>query len=184
MNFWKQLIIFGFHFKHCHTFLLYFTDMPYRCCVGGCDNDSRYPEKMVKRNHVETLKFHRFPKEESEREMWQHNISKGRKFFKASNFMRVCSNHFKYGRPTNAEPRPTLYLVPSDKKKKSPRKRKLRRCLSQPLQQNKDKLQQSSQAESEPEPPPAQVPHISLRISVAFEKMIQDSNVRLFTCSV
>lgn len=25
----------------------------YRCCVGGCDNDSRYPEKKIlKREHA------------------------------------------------------------------------------------------------------------------------------------
>ena len=36
----------------------------------------------------------------------------------------VCSNHFQYEKPIPAAQNPTLYLVPSDAKKKSPRKRK------------------------------------------------------------
>ena len=40
----------------------------YRCCVGGCDNDSRYPEKVLKRGHVPgDLTWHYFPKDLKER---------------------------------------------------------------------------------------------------------------------
>lgn len=36
----------------------------------------------------------------------------------------VCSNHFVNGKPSYKEPNPTLYLVPSDITKPSPKKRK------------------------------------------------------------
>ena len=32
-----------------------------RCCMGPCNNDSRYPEKLVKRGTVENIKWHKFP---------------------------------------------------------------------------------------------------------------------------
>ncbi len=97
----------------------------YRCCVGGCDNDSRYKENIVKRGHVEgELKWHHFPKDKDARATWVTNISRGRKDFTASDYKTVCSNHFQYGKPTFSSPHPTLYLVKSDECKKSPKRRK------------------------------------------------------------
>jgi len=50
----------------------------YRCCVGGCHNDSRYPEKVVKRGHVSgDLTWQYFPKDTKERSLWVKNILKG-----------------------------------------------------------------------------------------------------------
>ena len=43
----------------------------------------------------------------------------------ASDHRTVCSNHFEHGKPTYGSPNPTLYPVPSDVKKPSPRKRKM-----------------------------------------------------------
>ncbi|PFX11930.1 THAP domain-containing protein 11 [Stylophora pistillata] len=98
----------------------------YRCCVGGCDNDSRYKEKIVKRSHVEgELRWHHIPKQPEKRKQWTKNVSKGLSGFVASDHKTVCSNHFEYGKPTFASPNPTLFSVPSDKNKSSPRKRKL-----------------------------------------------------------
>eukprot|EP00794_Sanderia_malayensis_P016401 gene16401-18038_t len=98
----------------------------YRCCVGGCYNDSRYVDKIVKRGHVDgELRWHHFPKQPEKREQWTRNVSKGLCGFVASDHKTVCSNHFQYGKPTFAAPNPTLFLVESDKKKSSPRKRKL-----------------------------------------------------------
>ena len=98
----------------------------YRCCVGGCDNDSRYPEKILKRGHVTgNLTWHYFPKDPEERAIWVKNISKGLEDFVLSDYKVVCSNHFQYGKPTFSCHAPTLYLVFSDKSKRSPRKREV-----------------------------------------------------------
>ena len=98
----------------------------YRCCVGGCDNDSRYPDKIVKRGHVEgELRWHYLPKNPERRAECTEQISKGLEKFLATDNKVVCSNHFQYGKPTFASPKPTLYLVQSDKRKPSPRKRRI-----------------------------------------------------------
>ena len=97
----------------------------YRCCVGGCDNDSRYPDKIVKLGHVEgELRWHYIPKDPDTRKKWADQISKGLENFKASDHRVVCSNHFEYGKPTFASPIPTKYLIASDKYLASPKKRK------------------------------------------------------------
>ena len=97
----------------------------YRCCVGGCDNDSRYPDKIVKRRHVEgELHWHYIPKDLDTRKKWADQISKGLENFKALDHRVVCSNHFEYGKPTFASPIPTKYLIASDKYLASPKKRK------------------------------------------------------------
>lgn len=102
------------------------NSMPhYRCCVGGCNNDNRWPEKMIKRGHVkDDLKFHYITKDPVKRKIWETNIGKGRTDFKATDNQTVCSNHFEYGKPTFLSPNPTLFLVKSDQNKKSPRKRR------------------------------------------------------------
>ena len=43
----------------------------YGCFVGGFNNDSRYPEKIVQRSHVKELKFCHFPKDESKGQLWK-----------------------------------------------------------------------------------------------------------------
>ena len=98
----------------------------YPCCVGGCNNDSRYRDKIVKRCHVNgEFRWHHFPRDPIKREQWRKNVSKGLFGFVGSDHRTVCSNHFKYGKPTYGSPNPTLYPVPSDVKKPSPRKRKM-----------------------------------------------------------
>ena len=42
----------------------------YYCCVTECNNNFRYPEKIVKRGHIKQLKFYYFPKDEKKRELW------------------------------------------------------------------------------------------------------------------
>ena len=39
-------------------------------CFGGCNNDTRYPERIIKRGHVQELKFHHFPKDPEKRTVW------------------------------------------------------------------------------------------------------------------
>ena len=98
----------------------------YRCCVGGCDNDNRNPEKIIKRGHVEgELRWHYMTKDPAKWVIWEANIGKGRQNFKATDHQVVCSNHFQYGKPTFSSPNPTIYLRQSDNVKKSPKKRPL-----------------------------------------------------------
>eukprot|EP00795_Rhopilema_esculentum_P017082 gene17082-8599_t len=69
-----------------------------RCCVGSCDNDTRYPDKLVKRNHVEKLRWHRFTEDPGKWKQWISLISKGRADFNPGPWTYVCSNHFVDGR--------------------------------------------------------------------------------------
>ena len=103
-----------------------------RCAVGFCDNDKRYPDLQVKRSHVETLCFHKWPKEENSAKLWRKQILKSRK----DNFdpkpgasgTFVCSNHFPMGKRTAGNPEtdyPSIFLTLSDyQHQKSPKKGK------------------------------------------------------------
>ena len=98
----------------------------YRCCVGGCNNGSRYPNRQVKWSHVKhDLKFHYFPKDPSKRTEWVKQVSRGLHNFVSSDHKTVCSNYFVNGKLPFMHPTPTFYLVVSDISKSSPRKRKL-----------------------------------------------------------
>jgi len=90
-----------------------------------CNNDSRYPNKIVKRGHVEgNVRWHYFPKDPVKRAAWSEQISKGLENFVATDHKVVCSNHFQYGRPTFSSPTPTEFLVARDYQQSSPRKRR------------------------------------------------------------
>ena len=76
-----------------------------RCCVGGCDNDKRYPDRIVKHsNVVGKLRFHNFPANEESKCAWVQKISKGRVMLETENLDNyfVCSNHFVDGKPTTS----------------------------------------------------------------------------------
>ena len=94
------------------------------CCVGGCDNDRRYPDRQVKRSHVSYLQFHAIPTKEVMKTKWESQISKGQENFKIGKSMTVCSNHFTDAKPTTANPYPTLFLNESDNFHRSPVKRR------------------------------------------------------------
>ena len=96
----------------------------YRCCIGGCNNDSRYPEKLVVKSHVTQLKFHYFPKDGAKRAKWVTQISKGLDGFKVSDNKVVCSNHFECGKPTFLCDTPTMYLTVSSSRQSTLRKRR------------------------------------------------------------
>ena len=96
------------------------------CSVGPCDNKSWLVDRLVKRSHVQELKFHHFPKNEEQRKLWASQVSKGHKDFKIMSGSTICSNHFVKGKPTYDFPYPTLFLTPSDVGlKHSPTKRQL-----------------------------------------------------------
>ena len=82
-----------------------------RCCVGTCDNDTRYQENFVVKGHVQKLMFHRFSRNEEKRKAWTSLISKGGSVFTPNGGSRICSNHFKDGQPTTKNPNPTLWLT-------------------------------------------------------------------------
>ena len=66
-----------------------------RCCVGTCDNDKRYFDKLKVKDHVKDLKWHRFPTVNLERKKtWTALVNKGRVNFTPTNGSRICSNHF------------------------------------------------------------------------------------------
>ena len=96
-----------------------------RCCVGGCNNDKRYPNDYVMRSHVSNLRFHYFPQDTEIRKKWDTNISRGLVNFTSSDYKTVCSNHFVDAKPTPDNPHPTLYLKAREMAGPSPRKRKL-----------------------------------------------------------
>ena len=96
----------------------------YCCCVGGCNNDSRYPDKIVKRSHVKELKFHPFPKDESKRQLWKEQVDKDLDGFIVSDNKVVCSNHFEYAKPTYASPVPTMFMNIRKALEPSPKKRR------------------------------------------------------------
>jgi hypothetical protein len=99
-----------------------------KCCVGGCDNDRRYPGKYYVHSHVEKLGFHKPANSEDAIRTWCIQVQKGRKDFKIGRSREsviVCSNHFVDGRPTKSNPIPTLFLTPFEHSTaKSPKKRR------------------------------------------------------------
>ena len=82
-----------------------------RCAVGTCKNARKYKEKYVIKPHISAynnsleLKFWRcsdpklYPK-------WTTACNRKNFKFGKNNF--ICSNHFKYGKPTLVSPNPTL----------------------------------------------------------------------------
>ena len=67
----------------------------YRCCVEMCNNDSRYPAKIVNRGPIEgEIRWHYFPKDPKRRAECSEQISKGLESFVATNNKVVFSNHF------------------------------------------------------------------------------------------
>ena len=101
-----------------------------RCCVGPCDNDKRYPDKIKKRSHVEAMKWHRFPKSEARRQEWVARISKGGENFHSGKWTYVCLNCFRDGEPSTRYLNLSLFLTrhnemqAAPKKRRSPAKRK------------------------------------------------------------
>ena len=60
-----------------------------KCCVGGCNNDKRYPERNKKKGHVSILKWHRFTTDDTNRPLWIAAISHGRDFFQPGDWTYV-----------------------------------------------------------------------------------------------
>ncbi|XP_065684684.1 uncharacterized protein LOC136096934 [Hydra vulgaris] len=92
------------------------------CAIFGCNNDRRYKEKYVLKDHIyktfsfSELKF--FTCKESYFLTWSKIINreivdpltKKRKLYAVNKNTKVCANHFEYGKPTELSPHPKLYL--------------------------------------------------------------------------
>ena len=104
-----------------------------KCCVGGCNNDRRYPKEWVIHSHVEKLSFHK-PKQ-SLIEAWPRQVQKGTKDFsigKSRESVVACSNHFRDRKPSVSNPIPSLFLIPFEhSNSKSPKScNQVRFCLT------------------------------------------------------
>ena len=90
-----------------------------RCSVGVCNNDRRYPEKIIVRSHVSNFQFHGLPKDQKLRQNCH-----GRQNYVESAYVKICSNHFEDGERTFRCSVRTLLLTKSDvKTQQSPHKR-------------------------------------------------------------
>ena len=63
-----------------------------RCCVGSCDNDKRYPDKIVNKGYVEKLRWDRFTEDPGKQKQWASLISKGGTDFNPGSWTYACSN--------------------------------------------------------------------------------------------
>ncbi|XP_066288831.1 uncharacterized protein [Branchiostoma lanceolatum] len=77
-----------------------------RCAVFGCNNDRRYPEKLLIKDHVTTIKWHYCPPKS--RRIWTKLLN--REGFEVTSNTRICSNHFVLGGPHGQHPHPCLYM--------------------------------------------------------------------------
>ena len=84
-----------------------------RCSVGVCNNDRRYPEKILVRSHVSNFQFHGLPKDKKLRQI---KIRQGRQNYNESTYVKICSNHFEDGERTFRCSVPTLVLTKSNVK--------------------------------------------------------------------
>ena len=71
-----------------------------RCVVGICDNDKRFPNKMVKHSYVQgDIKIHKLPVNNQIKRAWIAQVSKERKDFQPPKFFlfvkSFCSRQAK-----------------------------------------------------------------------------------------
>ena len=139
--------------------------------MGSCDNDKRYPDKLVRRNHAEKLRWHRFTENPEKRKQWISLISKGRVEFNPGPWTYVCSNHFVDGKPTTINPLPVLYLTASEKKTQSPKKR--RHIVYQQADNKKSKGESDANKD--------EVEMITVSPSMTFAQLTCEHDVRFYT---
>jgi hypothetical protein len=151
-----------------------------RCCVGGCNNDRRYPERQKKRSHVSVLRFHSVPANEAMRDKWEEQVAKGRDNFTLGKSMKVCSNHFIEAEPTYAHRYPTLYLTESDSIHKSPVKRRM--ITKTPIAK---KMKSATSSATSPSVPPTAAEDGPMNVialpALAFSQLTRESDVHLHT---
>ncbi|XP_071177782.1 uncharacterized protein [Mytilus edulis] len=147
-----------------------------RCSIGICDNDRRYPDKLVKRSHVSNLQFHSLPKDPQLSKLWHDKIRQGRQNYLESKSVKICSNHFQDGERTFRCPVPTLFLNNSDlKTQKSPHKRNPCKRSDKSVDK-KRKLAKSGTDTSEDS-----VPNSTFTLCIASTQLTRDADVHFLT---
>ena len=147
----------------------------HRCCVGGCNNDWRYPEKLVVKSHVKELKFHHFPKDELKRKLWVAEVSKGLVGFQATNNKVVCSNHFEFGKPTFSSSMPTMYLAIRSYDKSPKKRRKLSYKPTSTVTSLTDIKLESNENDKTVQC------SFSIKAALVFANLTRDNDVKFFT---
>ena len=149
----------------------------YRFCVGGCNNDLSYPEKLVVKSHVTQLKFHYFPNDGAKRAKGVAQISKGLVGFKVSDDKVVCSNHFECGKPTFLCHTPTMYLTVGSSRQSKPRKRRKLdyKCKQDMPEDNQDPTDVSPDNDKKVQR------NLLVKSVPLFDRFTRDSDVKLYT---
>ena len=130
--------------------------------------------------HVDEVKFHKFPTviDQEKKDAWSAQVSKGRAEFNPGEYTHVCSNHFADGKPTTANPNPTLFLTISDNRKQSPVKQHYRdRSGPYPKSRRKILPIDSSNSEADEEEDEGYLGPVPM----LFEHICQEFNIRFFT---
>ena len=111
------------------------------CAVWGCDNDRRYPEKYVVKEHIAkfdgSLSMRFWSSKPQHFNTWSKMINREvvgegskKRLFRVTKYTKVCSNHFVFGRPTDDYPHPMLFLRGYDGPTNPPKRRTLDRTSS------------------------------------------------------
>ena len=155
-----------------------------RCVLGVCNNEKRYPERIVKHGNVKgEITMHRLPNDEEKKKVWIQQVSKERKDFIVPRNFYVCLNHFLDGKPTKENPFPTLFLSPSTEMMETPTKRK------QPYPRKQtdsfDNIQEVISSDDEEYPSDMENKNIlqenSYVIPIKFCQLTREADVRFFT---
>ena len=153
-----------------------------RYCVGPCDNDKRLPEKLDRRNSIEDIRWHKYPVDQAEREKWDASISKGRQSFTGGKWTYVCSIHFVDGKPTSANPTPTLFLTQSDFNTSTPTRKRKRKRLSFYQKDDDGRNEDDFPAENiDTSVPTSSALPTTVSPNFAFENLSQEYEERFYT---
>ncbi|XP_038059230.1 uncharacterized protein LOC119730420 [Patiria miniata] len=76
------------------------------CAAASCVNNSKYRDRLIVMPHVIELQFHKAHAEDYTK--WEKKLDKTD--YRVSQYTRICSNHFKYGKPLAGSSVPTLYM--------------------------------------------------------------------------
>ena len=160
-----------------------------RCAVGYCDNDKRYTDLQQKRSHVDTLVFHKWPKDPQLAEVWRKQIAKSRSdAFNPTPGAQgtfVCSNHFPLGNRTPNNPAtdfPSVFLTLSDYHHAStPKKRKRNKMQEEDEATSSKQISSDSDSDDHMEENPGVDTDIAVKVPLGFEQFTREFEVKLYT---
>ncbi|PFX31700.1 hypothetical protein AWC38_SpisGene3455 [Stylophora pistillata] len=159
-----------------------------RCSVGFCDNDKRSPDLYTVRAHVETLKFHKWPKQSKLAELWLKQVPKSRSddTFNpqpGGQGRFVCSYHFPEGKRTPDNPKTdylSLFSTVSDFLKRNlPKKRKVRERETSEDEREEDNTELTSEHEDDTDKSDDE--DFDFRVPMCIEQITREADVKSFT---